>query len=255
MAVMMRSVLVFIALLVGTIPASAERGQMNERSLHWSTGKEQKPPQKRRPGPLTEAWWKTVGDPAIYAFRDCAIVGITIDPDATSPGYLAGTTVFRTCAKEFDTLHGVLLKGYGDDDKAKAAFDEISQSTILPALNDAIKRKLTAEAGQGAPQDERSWTALNELFNCGADSSRGQATATADSAAAIVKTVLSQCSPLLTDYVEVGAATAAQKRELERKTIAKFKPFVIRQITDVRAGAQPPETAAKPDSGTLATGQ
>lgn len=243
----MRSVLIIIALLAGMFPAWAERGHESERT---------RPPQTENgPPPVVKAWWQTVGDPAVYAFRDCAIVHITIDPDATSPGYLAGRAVFRACAKEFDRLHDVLANAYDDDDKVRAAFDRISQNTILPALDDAIQRKLAVEAGQRSPQDEKSWAALNELFNCGADSSRSRAKATTDSTAAIVKTVLSQCSSLLTDYVEVEATTAAQKRELERKTIAKFKPFVTRQITEIRAGAQPPETAAKPDSGTLATGQ
>lgn len=252
----MRSVLIVIALLAAMLPAWAERGRESERVLNSEIGKKQASPRTEDgPTPTVKAWWQTVADPAVYAFRDCAIVHITVDPDATSPGYLAGRAVFRACAKEFDHLHDVLARAYDDEDKVKAAFDRISQSTILPALDDAIQRKLAVEAGQRSALDEKSWAALNELFNCGADASRSQASATTDSAAAIVKTVLGQCTPQLKSYVELGATTAARKRELERKTIAKFKPFVTQQITDMRAGATPPETAAKPDSSTLATGQ
>jgi len=239
----MRSVLIVIALLVGAIPAWAERGHENERA---------RPPQRENgPTPLVKAWWQTVGDPAVYAFRDCAIVHITIDPDATSPGYLAGREVFRACAKEFDHLHAVLTSAYGDDDKVRAAFDSISQNTILPALDDAIQRKLAVEPHQRSPQEEESWTALDRLFDCGADSSRSQATTTTESAEAIVKATLSQCAPLLMDYVKLAAPTAAQKREVERKVIAKFKPFVVQQIAEMRAGEQPPATAAKPEAAPL----
>jgi hypothetical protein len=246
----MRSVLIVLALLVGAVPASAERGHETER------GKTQRPPQQENgPTPLVNAWWQSVGDPAVYAFRDCAIVHITIDSDATSPGYLAGREVFRACSKEFDHLHGVLASAYADEDKVKAAFDRISQSTILPALDDAIQRKLAVEAGQRSPQDEKSWTALNRLFECGADSSRSQASGTTESNEAIVKVALGRCAPLLKDYVELSATTAAQKRELERKVMAKFKPFVIQQVAEMRAAVQPPETATGPDSGSLVTGQ
>lgn len=241
----MRSVLIIIALLVGAIPAWAERGHESERS---------RPPQKENgPPPLVKAWWQTVGDPAVYAFRDCAIVHITIDPDATSPGYLAGRAVFRACSKEFDHLHTVLASAYGDDDKVRAAFDSISQNTILPALDDAIRRKLAIETHQRSPQEEKSWTALDRLFNCGADSSRTQATTTTESAEAIVKATLSQCAPLLMEYVKLAATTTTQKREVERKVIAKFKPFVVQQIAEMRAGKEPPATAAKPGSGSLTT--
>lgn len=246
----MRSVLIVLALLVGAVPASAERGHETER------GKTQRPPQQENgPPPGVKAWWQTVGDPAVYAFRDCAIVHITIDSDATSPGYLAGREVFRACSKEFDHLHDVLTTAYGDDDKVKAAFDSISQNTILPALDDAIQRKLAVEASQRSQQDEQSWTALNRLFECGADSSRSQASATTESTETIVKAALSRCAPLLKDYVEFTATTGAQKKELERKVIAKFKPFVTQQIAEMRADAPAPEAVAKPDSGTLATGQ
>jgi hypothetical protein len=243
----MRSVLIVLALLVGAVPASAERGHENERARPLQA--------ENGPPPLVKAWWQTIGDPAVYAFRDCAIVHITIDPDATSPGYLAGREVFRACSKEFEHLHAVLTSAYGDDDKVRAAFDSISQNTILPALDDAIQRKLAVEAGQRLPQDEKSWAALNELFDCGADSSRGQATATTDSGETIVKFVLRQCAPLLTDYVNLAATSAAQKREVERKAIAKFKPFVVQQIANMRAGGEAPETIVKPDSDALATGQ
>jgi S1-C subfamily serine protease len=244
----MRSVLVLIALLFSANLVWAERGQENERSLQWDAGKKQNAPQrKKKPAPLGKAWWKAVGDPAIYAFRDCAVARVTTVPDATSPGYKAGDDIFRACSKEFDYLYGVLFSGYGDHGKVKAAFDKISENIVLPALDDAIKRRHAAEADQQTIRDGKSKAALNQLFDCGVESSRRLASATSENAETVATAVLSRCSPFLTDYIDLEATTYAQRQELEQYVVEKFRPFVIQHIVEARAGIQPPADKAAPE--------
>jgi len=236
---------------MAAVPAWAERGQINERSLERDGGKKQKPPPSKTSKPnLSKSWWKTVGDPAIYAFRDCAVAHVSTDPDVTSPGYKAGAAIFGACSKEYDFLYGKLFEGYGDRDKVSTALDKITKNIVLPAVSEVFNRRLAGAARQQGDRDEASKQALNRLFDCGADSSRRLASATTENAETVATAVLSRCSPHLNDYIELEATTYQQRQDLEQYLVSKFRPFVIQQIVETRAGLLPSPDSAKTDEPT-----
>ncbi len=87
-------------------------------------------------------WWKKTGNPAVFAFRDCAANYATSQVKSgkrDSAANFITASMKSSCQLKFAKMAGVLIGGLGEE-KSNVILKELAQTTFLPTVQQAMAK-------------------------------------------------------------------------------------------------------------------
>jgi len=97
-------------------------------------------------------WWKKTGNPAVFAFRDCAANYATSQVKSgkrDSAANIITASMKSSCQLEFAKMAGVLIGGLGEE-KSNVILKELAQTTFLPTVQQAMAKLENGQPVQAA---------------------------------------------------------------------------------------------------------
>lgn len=196
-------------------------------------------------------WWETVGNPAVFAFRDCSAkfaTAHTANDQTSSPAELITKAMKTSCKIEFAKMAGVLIGGLGEK-RSNVMLTELAKTTFLPTVRAAIsaeksKQQARGELAKQKQVDENSLeVAKTAMFNCFAQKTDLLSVAKATPANTIADSVLIGCqnkADAFFDLLFANSKANAQEKH-KQKNIALNETYRVAIIRRVLATRQNPK--------------
>ena len=195
------------------------------------------------------AWWKNIGNPAVFAFRDCSARFASVQ---TAHGVRATPAQFITramkasCQVHFAKMAGVLIGGLGEE-KSNAMLGELAKTTFLPTVKAAIdvetnKRTVAAQKSDRKTSSRQALqTAKAAMFHCFSQKTDLLSAAKSTGANTIADSVIIGCqnkSDAFFDLLLANSKATAQVKQ-EQKYIALNETYRVAIIRRVLASRKP----------------
>ena len=202
-------------------------------------------------------WWENTGNPAVFAFRDCATnyarqqvkQGIQ-----DTPANIITASMKSSCQLEFAKMAGVLIGGLGEE-KSNEVLKELAQTTFLPTVRQAMKKSQTPLPVQAAqlPQSNTTTQAQNrkaliavakkQMFNCFIERSDRLSAARSTKANTIASAVIAGCKPQSDMFFDNLFATSKANPQVieQQKNIALnevYRQAIIKRVLVTRGKAK-----------------
>jgi len=199
--------------------------------------------------PVKQAdWWENVGNPAVFAFRDCS-VGYArlqaVNGSTLSAADVITAAMRSSCQTEFAKMAGVLIGGLGEK-QSNAILIELAKTTFLPTVQAALqteRNRSAATKGAKFSYDEKLQASKAAMFQCFSERTDRLAIARKTQPVTIADAVLASCqkqSDLFFDYLFANSK-ASQEVKLQQKTIALGETYKIAIIRRVLASRKTPQ--------------
>ncbi len=235
--------------------SSSEKPVLKTRPVKLKTVKKTRKTRRktarRKARPDIGKWWKTTGNPAVFAFRDCTA-------DFASRQYSQGSSLSygdvitramnSQCQPQFANMAKVLVKGLGQG-KSDKIIRELAKSTFLPAVKKVAVRLASSNKATGKPSltIEQTKTAMLSCFIENAD--RMSASKIADSEY-IANQTLGNCRQFSDRFFAELFARYPGNQQLQqaRKDQAlnlAYKTAIIKRVDIIRKG-ETARTASRP---------
>jgi len=193
------------------------------------------------------AWWETVGNPAVFAFRDCSVGHAKLQAangNTSSPAQVITTAMKTSCQVEFAKMAGVLIGGLGEK-RSNAMLTELAKTTFLPTVKAALEAGKEVQAAKVAEvsEDQKLQTAKADMFRCFSERTDRLSVARNIQANTIADAVLVSCrksSDGFFDLLLVNSKASPQVK-LQQKNIAlneTYKIAIIRRVLATRKPSQ-----------------
>ncbi len=196
-------------------------------------------------------WWQSVGNPVVYAFRDCSAKyasGQVASGATTSPAGLITASMKTACQVEFAKMAGVLIGGLGEK-KSNAMLIELAKTTFLPTVEAAISVEKEKQRSKQMATAERETaeksleTAKAAMFSCFSQKTDRLSAAKSTLANTIADSVLIGCqnkSDAFFDLLFANSKASPQVKQ-QQKNIAlneTYRVAIIRRVLATRKNIQ-----------------
>jgi len=202
-------------------------------------------------------WWERTGNPAVFAFRDCAANYASQQVKQgikDTPANVITASMKSSCQLEFAKMAGVLIGGLGEE-KSNEVLKELAQTTFLPTVRQALKTAQSAQpvlAAQRPPatsstqaQNRKALIAIakKQMFNCFIERSDRLSAARSTKANTIASAVIAGCKPQSDMFFDnLFAASKANPQVIEQqKNIALdevYRQAIIKRVLVTRGKAK-----------------
>lgn len=192
-------------------------------------------------------WWETIGNPAVYAFRDCSVefARLQVEKGVTAPPATVITSAMKsTCQVEFAKMAGVMMGGLGEK-KSNAMLIELAKTTFLPSVKTAMAEENSVQQAKArqVSKVQSLGTAKAEMFRCFSDRTDRLSVAKNTQANTIADAVLIGCQKQSDVFFELLFANskASPQVKLQQKNIAlneTYKIAIIRRVLVSRKPSQ-----------------
>ena len=184
-------------------------------------------------------WWEKTGNPAVFAFRDCAVkyaeANTRLSPPS-QPSQLIAASIRSDCKAEFSTMAGVLLGGLGEA-QANRIIRELATTTFLPAVKKVVtvaQFRLNARRAI-VHRDQQLASAKAQMFACFTTKADRLSVARTTSARVIAEAVIAGCRPQADAFFNLLFANVRERpAELQRKKNAAlnetYREAIIRRV-------------------------
>ncbi len=192
-------------------------------------------------------WWETVGNPAVFAFRDCSVgyAKLQANKGNTATAVQVITAAMKSsCQVEFAKMAGVLVGGLGEK-KSNAMLAELAKTTFLPSVKIAlaVEKKTQIAKVVRVTQEQKLETAKANMFRCFSERTDRLTVAKNTLANTIADAVLAGCkskSDAFFDLLLANSKASPQVKQ-QQKNIAldeTYKIAIIRRVMATRKPSQ-----------------
>ncbi len=201
---------------------------------------------KKRPAQKAD-WWETVGNPAVFAFRDCSVKFAKSQVDVaetTTPANVITSAMKTSCQVEFAKMAGVLIGGLGEK-RSNAMLTELARTTFLPPVKIALQeqriKQITIAARTTSTANLEA--AKADMFQCFSERTDRLTIAKNTQANTIADAVLAGCrakSDAFFDLLFAGSKASPQVKQ-QQKNIAlneTYKIAIVRRVLATRKPSQ-----------------
>ena len=193
------------------------------------------------------AWWETVGNPAVFAFRDCSAKYATeqVAAGAKIPASGLITRAMKTtCQLEFAKMAGVLIGGLGEK-RSNTMLAELAKTTFLPTVKAAMvsekDQQIVVKTArvEKLSEEKNLENAKAAMFRCFSEKSDRLSAAKSTSAHTIADSVLIGCQnhsdaffDLLFAHSKAGVLVKQQQKNIALNET--YRMAIIRRVLATR---------------------
>ena len=192
-------------------------------------------------------WWENVGNPVVFAFRDCSVGFAKSQASAgtaSSPAEVITAAMKTSCQVEFAKMAGVLIGGLGEK-KSNIMLTELAKTTFLPPVAAALaeKRKIQVAQATVVSKQQNLTAAKQEMFRCFSQRTDRLSVAKNTQANTIADAVLAGCKTQSDAFFDLLFANSKASSQVKRqqKNIALNETYKIAIIRRVLATRKPPK--------------
>ena len=192
-------------------------------------------------------WWETVGNPAVFAFRDCSVKfakNQTVVANTTTPANVITSAMKTSCKIEFTKMAGVLIGGLGEK-RSNAMLTELARTTFLPPVEIALRELRVRQIAVVAQTTSKAnlEAAKAGMFQCFSERTDRLTIAKNTQANTIADAVLAGCqvkSDAFFDLLFANSKASSQIKQ-QQKNVAlneTYKIAIIRRVLATRKPSQ-----------------
>jgi hypothetical protein len=207
--------------------------------------------EKRKKANKEAVWWETIGNPVVFAFRDCStrFAAQQINAGKQAPAADLITRAMKSsCQVEFAKMAGVLIGGLGEE-KSNAMLRELAVTTFLPPVQGVLasaqqKKQIQVERAQVKTSHANQVAAAkSEMFKCFVERTDRLSVAQSTSANTIAGAVIAGCKPQTDLFFDLLLANSKARPQvkMQQKNIAlneTYRQAIVKRVLATRGKAQ-----------------